>query len=82
MKNLSGIKHKIKKRIKRIKRFVMFGIFITIARLHQAFRDKCNTNASGYAIGGILSQETIGKDLPIAYTSRLVNKTEQNSISP
>jgi len=35
------------------------------------------TDASGYAIGGILSQ-TIGKDLPITYTSRLLNKAEQN----
>jgi len=36
------------------------------------------TNAPGYAIGDILSQGTIGKDLPVAYTSRLLNKTEQN----
>jgi len=35
------------------------------------------TDASGYAIGGILNQ-TIGKDLPITYTSRLLNKAEQN----
>jgi len=36
------------------------------------------TDASKYAIGGILSQEDIGKDRPIAYTSRLLNATEQN----
>ncbi|XP_011868563.1 PREDICTED: uncharacterized protein LOC105562377 [Vollenhovia emeryi] len=36
------------------------------------------TDASGYAIGGILSQGPIGKDLPIAYTSRVLNKAEQN----
>ncbi|KAL6417870.1 hypothetical protein ACFW04_012472 [Cataglyphis niger] len=36
------------------------------------------TDASGYAIGGILSQGSIGKDLPIAYTSRLLNTAEKN----
>ncbi|XP_036150748.1 uncharacterized protein LOC118648534 [Monomorium pharaonis] len=36
------------------------------------------TDASGYAIGGILSQGDIGRDLPIAYTSRLLNTAEQN----
>lgn len=36
------------------------------------------TDASGYAIGGVLSQGNIGKDLPIAYVSRVLNKAEQN----
>jgi len=36
------------------------------------------TDASGYAIGGILSQGVVGKDLPIAYASRLLNNAEQN----
>jgi len=36
------------------------------------------TDASGHAIGGILSQGKIGKDLPIAYVSRILNKAEQN----
>jgi transposase InsO family protein len=36
------------------------------------------TDASGYAIGGVLSQGQVGKDLPIAYTSRVLNKAEQN----
>lgn len=36
------------------------------------------TDASGYAIGGILSQGPIGRDLPIAYTSRLLNGAEKN----
>lgn len=36
------------------------------------------TDASGYAIGGILSQGEISKDIPIAYASRLLNKAEQN----
>lgn len=35
------------------------------------------TDASGYAIGGVLSQGQIGKDLPIAYASRLLNRAEQ-----
>lgn len=36
------------------------------------------TDASGYAIGGVLSQVEIGKDLPVAYTSRLLNNAEKN----
>lgn len=36
------------------------------------------TDASGYAIGGVLSQGEIGKDLPIAYCSRLLNTAERN----
>jgi len=36
------------------------------------------TDASGYAIAAILSQGPIGKDLPIAYCSRLLNQAEQN----
>ena len=36
------------------------------------------TDASGYAIGGVLSQGDIGSDLPIAYTSRLLNDAEKN----
>lgn len=35
------------------------------------------TDASGYAIGGILSQGELGKDLPIAYTSRILNPHEE-----
>ena len=36
------------------------------------------TDASGYAIGEVLSQGPIGKDLLIAYASRLLNSAEQN----
>uniref|UniRef100_A0A6V7JFY2 Reverse transcriptase domain-containing protein n=1 Tax=Bracon brevicornis TaxID=1563983 RepID=A0A6V7JFY2_9HYME len=36
------------------------------------------TDASNRAIGAILSQGPIGKDLPIAYASRTLNKAEQN----
>ena len=35
------------------------------------------TNASGFVIGGILSQGKIGKDKPIAYTSRSLNDCER-----
>ena len=34
------------------------------------------TDASGYAIGGILSQGEIGKDLPISYASRVLRGPE------
>ena len=36
------------------------------------------TDASSYAIGGILSQGEIEKDRHIAYASRLLNNAEQN----
>lgn len=35
------------------------------------------TDASDFAIGAVLSQGTIGKDRPIAYASRTLNKTEE-----
>ncbi|KMQ88697.1 enzymatic polyprotein endonuclease reverse [Lasius niger] len=36
------------------------------------------TDASECAVGGVLSQGPVGKDLPIAYTSRVLNSAEQN----
>lgn len=36
------------------------------------------TDASNYAIGAILSQGEVGKDLPIAFASRTLNKAECN----
>lgn len=36
------------------------------------------TDASNFAISGILSQGDIGKDLPISYSSRTLNKSEIN----
>lgn len=36
------------------------------------------TDASGYAIGGVLSQGRVNRDLPIAYTSRTLNSAELN----
>ncbi|KAI5752219.1 hypothetical protein M8J77_014983 [Diaphorina citri] len=36
------------------------------------------TDASNVAIGAVLSQGTIGKDLPVAYASRTLNEHEQN----
>ena len=35
-------------------------------------------DASGYALGAILSQDPIGKDLPIAYMSRTLKTAELN----
>jgi hypoxanthine-guanine phosphoribosyltransferase len=34
------------------------------------------TDASGYALGAVLSQGTVGKDKPIAYASRALNEAE------
>lgn len=36
------------------------------------------TDASGYAIGVVLSQGPIGKDLPISHSSGLLNQAERN----
>lgn len=36
------------------------------------------TDASGYAVGAVLSQGPIGNDLPIAYASRTFNQAESN----
>lgn len=36
------------------------------------------TDASNFAVGAVLSQGTIGKDKPIAYASRTLNKSEIN----
>jgi hypothetical protein len=35
-------------------------------------------DASGYAVGAILSQGKIGHDKPICFASRTLNKAEQN----
>lgn len=35
------------------------------------------TDTSGYAVGAVLSQGPIGKDLPISYCSRLLNSAER-----
>lgn len=44
------------------------------------FKEKflLTTDASDYAIGAVLSQGETGKDLPIAYASRTLNKAEIN----
>jgi hypothetical protein len=39
---------------------------------------KITCDASNYAIGCVLSQGKIGKDLPIACASRTLNRAEQN----
>jgi hypothetical protein len=36
------------------------------------------TDASGFAVGAILSQGKIGQDKPIAYASERINQEEQN----
>ena len=36
------------------------------------------TDASGFAVGAILSQGKIGQDKPIAFASRTLNQAEQN----
>ena len=35
------------------------------------------TDASGYAVGGILSQGKIGYDQPVAYVSRVLSEVEE-----
>ena len=47
---------------------------------HPHFEEKflVTTDASGYAIGAVLSQGEIGKDRPIAFVSRAMNQAEKN----
>ncbi|XP_012529181.1 uncharacterized protein K02A2.6-like [Monomorium pharaonis] len=44
------------------------------------FEKECvvTTDALDYAIGAVLSQGSVGSDQPIAYASRILNKTERN----
>lgn len=44
-------------------------------RFNEEFIVTCD--ASNYAIAGVLSQMTDGKDLPVSYTSRVLSKTEE-----
>jgi hypothetical protein len=49
----------------------------------RALRPVCGpfvltTDASDYAVGSILSQGEVGKDKPIAFPSRTLNKAETN----
>ena len=37
-----------------------------------------STDASSEAIGAILSQGPVGKDLPVSYASRTLNNVERN----
>jgi len=54
----------------------VFRISFTIPRFYKAVHR--NNKCIRYAIRGILSQGTIRKDLPVAYTSRLLSTAEQN----
>jgi len=77
MKNLSGMKHKIKALLSlELPDFLCSELLLQYYNFTKLF--VIITAAFGYAIGSILSQGTIGKDLSVAYTSWLLNKTEQN----
>jgi len=58
-----------------IMRFIIFWTYFIILRFYQTV---FTTDASSYAIRYILSQCKIGQNLPIIYTSRLLNSAEQN----
>jgi len=73
----------MKHAIKPLENYEIFHIRIyystpfTYTYLHFTKPFVITTNASGYAIGGLLSQEIIGKDLPIGYTSRLIRPNRE-----
>jgi len=49
---------------------------LSLPRREGKFR--VEMNASGHAIGGVLSQEQDGKWKPIAFLSRMIQSAEQN----
>jgi len=56
---------------------IYYSIPFTYTYLHFTKPFVVTTNASGYAIGGLLSQEIIGKNLSIVYTSRLIRPNRE-----
>ena len=61
---------------------IYFGHYFLIISIKKPgkrslyFRQRDVADASGYAIGGILSQGPINQDRPVAYTSRTLNTAE------
>jgi len=62
-----------------ITRFAMFGTSITISRLYETIRNhRCVRLRDRILVIDILSQDMRGKDLFVAYISRLLSKAEQS----
>lgn len=59
-----------------LKELLMSSEILTFPDFNKSFI--LTTDASNTAIGGVLSQGEIGKDRPITYISRSLNKTEEN----
>jgi len=49
---------------------------LSFENFEKPFNGTCD--ASNFAIGSVLSQGPIGEDLPIVYSSRVLNKAEQD----
>ena len=61
---------------KELKEKITSQLVLALPRREGKFR--VETDASGHAIGGVLSQEQEGKWKPIAFLSRMIQLTEQN----
>ena len=59
-----------------LKEKIMSQLVLSLPRREGKFR--VETNASGHAIGGVLSQGQDGKWKPIAFLSRTMQPAEQN----
>jgi len=59
-----------------LKKKIKSQLVLSLSRREGKFR--METDASGHAIGGVLSQEQNGKWKPIAFLSRTMQPTERN----
>ena len=61
---------------KKLKDKITSQLVLALPRREGKFR--VETDASGYTIGGVLSQEQEGKWKPIVFLSRTIQATERN----
>lgn len=71
-----NLDEKALKSFKELKELLMSSEILVYPNFEKPFI--LTTDASNYAIGSVLSQGELGKDRPVIYLSRSLNKTEEN----